>query len=172
MRKHQIFFTHLHKNRPQPTRDYGRYIGLLAEKKGFEPPMPKKGIPDFESGAFDLSATSPNKVFHRLFKQNLADKKGIRTRDAKYWHIESISLLSPVHNKTWRRKRDSNPRCQILAYYLSKVAHSTALPSLPVSGRDSIYMIVFFANLFSDFSLVSLKILYSWLYESTTKNIS
>lgn len=44
------------KIRP-PLRADGLF--LLAEKGGFEPPIPETGIPDFESGAFDHSATSP-----------------------------------------------------------------------------------------------------------------
>ncbi len=30
-----------------------------AERGGFEPPMTETAIPDFESGAFNRSATSP-----------------------------------------------------------------------------------------------------------------
>ena len=32
---------------------------LLAEDEGFKPPIPKKGIPDFESSAFGHSANLP-----------------------------------------------------------------------------------------------------------------
>ena len=32
---------------------------FLAESEGFKPPIPGKGIPDFESSAFDHSANSP-----------------------------------------------------------------------------------------------------------------
>ena len=32
---------------------------MLAERVGFEPTVPETGTPDFESGAFDHSATSP-----------------------------------------------------------------------------------------------------------------
>lgn len=35
----------------------GRFC--MAEREGFEPSIPLWGIPDFESGAFDHSATSP-----------------------------------------------------------------------------------------------------------------
>ena len=31
----------------------------LAERGGFEPPVPKKGTPVFETGPFDRSGTSP-----------------------------------------------------------------------------------------------------------------
>ena len=34
---------------------------LLAESEGFKPPIPGKGIPDFESSAFGHSANSPIK---------------------------------------------------------------------------------------------------------------
>ena len=32
----------------------------LAEREGFEPPVPAMGTADFESAAFDLSAISPH----------------------------------------------------------------------------------------------------------------
>ena len=32
---------------------------LLAESEGFKPPIPERGIPDFESSAIDHSANSP-----------------------------------------------------------------------------------------------------------------
>ena len=32
----------------------------LAEGEGFKPPIPEKGIPDFESSAFGHSANLPN----------------------------------------------------------------------------------------------------------------
>gem|GEM_PF-2310662 len=32
---------------------------LLAESEGFKPPIPERGIPDFESSAFDHSANFP-----------------------------------------------------------------------------------------------------------------
>ena len=34
---------------------------LFAESEGFKPPIPERGIPDFESSAIDHSANSPNK---------------------------------------------------------------------------------------------------------------
>ena len=33
----------------------------LAESEGFKPPIPEKGIPDFESSAFGHSANFPMK---------------------------------------------------------------------------------------------------------------
>ena len=36
-------------------------INNLAESEGFKPPIPEKGIPDFESSAIDHSANSPSK---------------------------------------------------------------------------------------------------------------
>jgi hypothetical protein len=39
---------------------------MLAEKEGFEPSIPETGMPDFESGAFDHSATSPGIVERAL----------------------------------------------------------------------------------------------------------
>lgn len=35
------------------------YICFKAEDEGFKPPIPKKGIPDFESSAFGHSANLP-----------------------------------------------------------------------------------------------------------------
>lgn len=40
----------------------------FAEDEGFKPPIPKKGIPDFESSAFDHSANLPRKVMQRYIK--------------------------------------------------------------------------------------------------------
>ena len=37
----------------------------MAERAGFEPAVPC-GTPDFESGTFDHSATSPNKGFRAV----------------------------------------------------------------------------------------------------------
>ena len=34
-------------------------VELLAEGEGFKPPIPERGIPDFESSAIDHSANSP-----------------------------------------------------------------------------------------------------------------
>ena len=55
-------------------------IRLFAEDEGFKPPIPKSGIPDFESSAFDHSANLPfsgdkdnnniyivQNIFHDLF---------------------------------------------------------------------------------------------------------
>ena len=33
---------------------------FVAESEGFKPPIPERGIPDFESSAIDHSANSPN----------------------------------------------------------------------------------------------------------------
>ena len=37
------------------------FLLVLAESEGFKPPIPEKGIPDFESSAIDHSANSPSK---------------------------------------------------------------------------------------------------------------
>ena len=34
-------------------------INNIAESEGFKPPIPERGIPDFESSAIDHSANSP-----------------------------------------------------------------------------------------------------------------
>ena len=36
----------------------------LAEGEGFKPPIPERGIPDFESSAIDHSANLPNVLLH------------------------------------------------------------------------------------------------------------
>ena len=45
------------RNKKSPER--GLFIGDLAERVGFEPTVPC-GTPDFESGTFGHSATSPS----------------------------------------------------------------------------------------------------------------
>ena len=37
------------------------FFHLFAESEGFKPPIPERGIPDFESSAIDHSANSPIK---------------------------------------------------------------------------------------------------------------
>ena len=40
------------------------YLFSFAESEGFKPPIPERGIPDFESSAIDHSANSPiNKLY-------------------------------------------------------------------------------------------------------------
>ena len=34
----------------------------MAEGEGFKPPIPERGIPDFESSAIDHSANLPNNI--------------------------------------------------------------------------------------------------------------
>ena len=41
---------------------------LFAEGEGFKPPIPERGIPDFESSAIDHSANLPIKHFFELNK--------------------------------------------------------------------------------------------------------
>ena len=43
----------------------------MAEKKGFEPPIPETGISDFESDAFDHSATSPGCALNDILAERL-----------------------------------------------------------------------------------------------------
>ena len=40
---------------------WGSLSVLIAESEGFKPPIPERGIPDFESSAIDHSANSPIK---------------------------------------------------------------------------------------------------------------
>ena len=41
------------------------HVCVLAEGEGFKPPIPEKGIPDFESSAIDHSANLPIKRVQR-----------------------------------------------------------------------------------------------------------
>ena len=43
----------------------GSDIRNMAERGGFEPPIPETGIPVFETGAFNHSATSPGALIRR-----------------------------------------------------------------------------------------------------------
>ena len=59
-----IFFFHV-------TNEIMAKFNEMAEREGFEPPVPY-GTPDFESGTFDHSATSPlalNDSFSRIYRQ-------------------------------------------------------------------------------------------------------
>jgi len=47
------------RKKPKQINDLGFF---MAEKEGFEPSIRYNRIPDFESGAFDHSATSPDSV--------------------------------------------------------------------------------------------------------------
>ena len=41
-------------------------VAPVAEREGFEPSMRETRIPDFESGAFDHSATSPGRAQYSI----------------------------------------------------------------------------------------------------------
>ena len=45
-------------NKKKPT-EISRFPKLFAEGEGFKPPIPERGIPDFESSAIDHSANLP-----------------------------------------------------------------------------------------------------------------
>ena len=61
----------------------------LAEGEGFKPPIPEKGIPDFESSAIDHSANLPNKRTPTSNAQLAEHEEGL---------YEVISLPNEVHN--------------------------------------------------------------------------
>ena len=42
-----------------------RIKAALAEGEGFKPPIPERGIPDFESSAIDHSANLPQNALQR-----------------------------------------------------------------------------------------------------------
>ncbi len=46
--------------RHEKRKPLGFPFTLLAESEGFKPPIPERGIPDFESSAIDHSANSPD----------------------------------------------------------------------------------------------------------------
>ena len=54
---------------------------LLAEGEGFKPPIPERGIPDFESSAIDHSANLPKCQTHAPLVWN-ADAKVIQIPDS------------------------------------------------------------------------------------------
>ena len=43
------------------------FCNVFAEGEGFKPPIPEKGIPDFESSAIDHSANSPKNRMQRYY---------------------------------------------------------------------------------------------------------
>ena len=43
------------------------FCNVFAEGEGFKPPIPERGIPDFESSAIDHSANLPNKFVYLAF---------------------------------------------------------------------------------------------------------
>ncbi|MEN9891357.1 MAG: Serine/threonine protein phosphatase [Pseudomonadota bacterium] len=70
-----------------------KHLGFhLAEKGGFEPPIRYNRMPDFESGAFDHSATSPG-VHRGLFGEALyySIVSGFGQRFLRWWMIGALS---------------------------------------------------------------------------------
>jgi hypothetical protein len=68
---------------------------FLAERVGFEPTVPETGTPDFESGAFDHSATSPGgleMLAERRFNQRAAPSRRAGTGAAP-------AALRPSHRR-------------------------------------------------------------------------
>ncbi len=55
-----IYCKDWNSRRTQKRKSYRFAISKEAEDEGFKPPIPKKGIPDFESSAFGHSANLPN----------------------------------------------------------------------------------------------------------------
>ena len=70
---------------------------LLAERKGFEPPMPQRSITDFESAAFNHSAISPIDFFlyYHIKKNQEIYKKilPIQNKNREYKIITKLSLI-------------------------------------------------------------------------------
>ena len=49
---------------------------FCAEGEGFKPPIPERGIPDFESSAIDHSANLPNKCKLEIEPSRISECKG------------------------------------------------------------------------------------------------
>lgn len=63
---------------PEQSNRSGFGIGALAEGVGFEPTIRYNRIPDFESGAFDLSATLPRQRRIRILQHEFEKSKSRR----------------------------------------------------------------------------------------------
>ncbi len=113
---------------PLGSRRAGRSRGMgIGGERGFEPTIPF-GTPDFESGAFSRSASSPFPALHYRSRETVKPvfhPAGLRG--------QSLLLLRrrPPEGARhdWRRGWDSNPR-YLSVYTLSKRAPSAARPPL------------------------------------------
>ena len=60
------------------------FVTKMAEREGFEPPVPAMGTADFESAAFDLSAISrhyqPVYKFIYMYKNSAVGSRGARVQ--------------------------------------------------------------------------------------------
>ncbi|GEM_PF-2348978 len=65
----------------------GLFFSNLAERGGFEPPRRYKRLPDFESGTFNRSATSPDGPR----RTGLRMIKGIAIFDKRFFHKPSCA---------------------------------------------------------------------------------
>ena len=61
---------------------------ISAEGEGFKPPIPERGIPDFESSAIDHSANLPNinnkkqtSLGLRMQRYKINEKRGLRNEE-------------------------------------------------------------------------------------------
>ena len=91
-----------------PTEPY-RLANILAEGEGFKPPIPERGIPDFESSAIDHSANLPFL---------LADAKLIifsETAKKKQFFYSKLSLLSRFFSVSTSDKRVARVMEQVLS---------------------------------------------------------
>ena len=66
----------------------GSHLMCLAEGEGFKPPIPEKGIPDFESSAIDHSANLPNKQ-----EQKRACSHFVKQEDGQLKNEPSLRFL-------------------------------------------------------------------------------
>ena len=67
---------------PEQSNRSGFGIGALAEGVGFEPTIRYNRIPDFESGAFDLSATLPRQRRIRILQHGFEKSKSRRKKSS------------------------------------------------------------------------------------------
>ena|GEM_PF-1606807 len=66
----------------------------LAEGEGFKPPIPEKGIPDFESSAFGHSANLP--LFLITCKSKCFEGYNLRFAIENMWFLLFILLVQPL----------------------------------------------------------------------------
>ena len=65
----------------------------LAEGEGFKPPIPEKGIPDFESSAFGHSANLPLSLM--TCKSKCFEGYNLRFAIENMWFLLFILLVQP-----------------------------------------------------------------------------
>jgi hypothetical protein len=70
-------------------------LWVLAEQVGFEPTVRHNRTPDFESGAFDHSATAPDSVSRGAKPKILTDQGARRSTPPMYGRSASGTVTEP-----------------------------------------------------------------------------